>query len=420
MNFGIKGQVIAGGVALAVLVGGFGSWSVLARVDGAVIAAASLQVPGNRRAVQHPDGGVVAAVQVAEGQVVRAGEVLLRLDGSALRSELAIVEGQVFEVTARHARLAAERDGRATIAFPPDLPADRPEVALQMDGQRTLFAARAATLTAQQDQLRQREAQVRSQIDGLNAQATANATQLRLAEEELADERLLLSKGLTQRAQVRALERESARLQGQAGALVADLAEAGDRITEYRMQALSLVAERREEAITQLRDFSYQLAELSERRAALRQQIDRLDMRAPVGGRVLGLTVTTPGAVIRAADAVLWIVPQDEPLLAEARIPPVNIDEVREGQSVRLTLPAFPGRTAPEVEGVVQQVSADTLQDKEGASFYVARIALTAPPGLVLTPGMPADAFIRTGARSPLGYLLHPFTSYFDRAFRES
>ncbi|WP_435165900.1 HlyD family type I secretion periplasmic adaptor subunit [Falsirhodobacter sp. 1013] len=420
MTFGIKGQVVAGGVALAILVAGFGGWSVLARIDGAVIAPASLQVPGNRRAVQHLDGGVVTGVSVAEGQVVQAGDLLLSLDGSALRSELAIVESQVFEVTARHARLAAERDERAAITFPPDLPADRAEVALQMEGQRTLFAARAATLAAQQDQLRQREAQVRSQIDGLNAQAVANATQLRLAEEELADERVLLAKGLTQRAQVRALEREGARLQGQAGALVADLAEAEDRITEYRMRALSLTAERREEAITQLRDFSYQLAELTERRAALRRQLDRLDIRAPVAGRVLGLTVTTPGAVIRAADAVLWIVPQDEPLLAEARIPPVNIDEVREGQPVRLTLPAFPGRTAPEVEGIVQQVSADTLQDKEGASFYVARIALTAPPGLVLTPGMPADAFIRTGARSPLGYLLHPFTSYFDRAFRES
>lgn len=418
--FGVRGPMMFGAAALAVLVLGAGGWSVMTTIDGAVIAPAELQVPGDRRVVQHPDGGVVDRVAVTEGQAVRAGDLLIRLDGSDLRSELTIVEGQYFEVSARRARLVAERDGAEEIAFPPDLPANRPDVARQMDGQRALFAARAETLAAQLDQLDRKAAQIDGQIAGLTAQAEANTAQSRLADEEEADQRRLLAQGLTQRTRLRAAERETARLRGEGGALVADLAAARDKKAEYRMQALTLTAQRREEAITQLRDFSYQWAELAERRAALIRRIDRLDIRAPASGRVLGLQVTVARSVLKPADPAMWIVPQDEVLVAEARIPPLNIDEVQAGQTVRLVLPAFPGCTTPEVEGTVILVAADTLQDRDGASFYTARIALTPPAGLTLTPGMPVEAFIRTGARSPLSYLTHPLTAYFDRAFRES
>jgi len=420
MSFDVKGSVWAGIATLAVVVGGFGAWAVLSTIDGAVVASATLQVPQNRQIVQHPDGGVVERIAVTDGQSVGAGELLIRLDGSDLRSQLSIAEGQLFEVEARLARLLAERDGAAEITFTDALPASRPDVALLMEGQRTLFVARAETFTAQLDQLSQREGQVGNQIDGLKAQTGANDEQRRLIAEELADQRRLLAEGLTQRARVRQVEREKAQLEGEAGALVASLAEASGRITEYRMQATGLIAQRREDAITQLRDFSYQQAELAETRRALQQKIDRLDIRAPVAGRVLALAVTTPNAVISPADPVLWIIPQQEALVAEARIPPVNVDEVQAGQPVRLTLPAFSGRAAPELEGTVVQVSADTLQDKQGLSFYTARISLVPPEGVILTPGMPAEAFIRTGSRSPMDYLLQPFTSYFDKAFRES
>lgn len=420
MSFDVKGPIRAGVAMMAVVVGGFGAWALLSAIDGAIVAPATLQVPQNRQIVQHPDGGVVERIAVTDGQAVRAGDLLVRLDGSDLRSRLSIAESQLFEVEARLARLRAERDGNGAPVFPDVLDPSRPEVALLMDGQRTLFAARAETFAAQMSQLTQREAQVRNQIDGLSAQAGANKEQLRLIEEELADQRRLMAEGLTQRARVRAVERERAQLAGEAGKLVAALAEADGRITEYRMQATGLIAQRREEAISQLRDFSPQQAELAETRRALRQQVDRLDIRAPVAGRVLSLAVTTPNSVIRPADPVLWIIPQGEALVAEARIPPVNVDEVQAGQAVRLTLPAFSGREAPEVEGTIVQVSADTLEDKQGVAFYVARIALVPPPGVILTPGMPAEAFIRTGTRSPMDYLLQPFTSYFDKAFRES
>lgn len=424
-----KRQVITGFVTLAVLFGGFGVWSVTSNIAGAIVTSGQLQVEQNRQVVQHPDGGVVEEIAVIEGQTVKAGDLLIKLDGAAVRSELAIVEGQLFEIMARRARLTAERDDAADLSFPPELTevaTTRPAVAELMDGQVRLFKARAETLHSQTSVLAERRNQIESQIEGITAQSAALTSQLDLIKKELTDQQSLLDKGLAQSSRVLSLQREDARLRGLVGELASTAAQAEERISENDLEILRLASTRREEANTQLRDIGSQEQELLERRRALTEKVTRLEIRAPVSGIVLGLQVTTPQAVIRPADPVLYLIPQDRPLVIAAQVPTIHIDQVHVGQEVKLHFSAFSSRTTPELDGHVSVVSADVLTDQASQqSFYRAEITLDPGEqakleGLTLLPGMPVEAFIRTEDRTPLAYLLKPFTDYFSRAFRET
>lgn len=423
-----RSALLLGAGALIALVGGFGLWSVTTRIAGAIIASGQIEVAQNRQVVQHPDGGVVAEILVAEGDQVAQGDVLLRLDGTAVLAELAIVEGQLSEIQARRVRLEAERDGLSEMVLPEPLlarAAHSPETAEQVDGQTRLFEARAETLARTLEQLDRRKAQIAAQIYGIDAQITALETQRTLIARELQDQSALLDRGLTQAARVLALEREAARLAGQSGELLATRAQAEERITETDLQSLGLIAQRREEASSQLRDISMTELQLIQRRFALAEQVARLDIRAPASGTILGLQVTTPRAVLRPADPVAYVVPQDRPLVIAARIPTVQIADISVGQSVRLMFPAFPANTTPELHGEVVLVSADALTDPV-TQFPYFRAEITLPPselarlGETLLPGMPVEAFVQTRTRTPLAYLLQPFTDYFTHAFRES
>ena len=422
-------SVIVGSVTAAILVLGFGIWSVASEIAGAVVASGQIEVSQNRQVVQHPDGGVVAEIAVKEAQTVKAGDLLIRLDGALVKSELAIVEGQLFEVMARSARLEAERNDAAQPDFSgelTELATARPEVAELIEGQRSLFTARRESVLKQSEQLKKRAGQIASQIEGVDAQVAALSEQLTLIEEELADQRTLLEKGLAQSSRVLALEREASRLQGSVGELQASRAQAEGRATEVELEVLRLAAVRREEANTQLRDIGARVLELAERRRALSEQIARLDIRAPVSGTVLGLAVSTPQSVIRPAEPLLFLIPQDRPLIITAQVQTIDVDQVFVGQKVRLMFPAFSARTTPELNGHVVTVSADALVDERAQiAYYKAEIALDPGEidrleGLTLIPGMPVQAFIQTGARSPMAYLLKPFTDYFSAAFRES
>ncbi len=420
--------VILGFATLVALVGGFGLWSVTATISGAIVAPGRIEVEQNRQVVQHPDGGVVAEILVTEGARVSVGAPLIRLDGTAVISELAIVEGQFFELQARKARLSAERDGAPLMTFPPDLLAeakDRADIADLMQGQERLFTARAQTLSQTAQQLEKQRAQTLAQIQGLTAQSASVDRQLALIDQELADARILLEKGLAQAPRVLALEREAAKLSGQGGELVAAKAQAESRVTESELQVLRLHSQRREDAATQLRDIDSALREVAERRLALQDRVARLDICAPASGTVLGLQITTPRAVIRAADPLAYIVPQDRPLVIAAQISPLNIDEVQVGQAVQLRFPTFSGRTTPDLTGVVSILSADALTDSvTNSAYYRADITLSPEEagrlGHPLLPGMPVEAFFQTTPRTPMAYLIKPFADYFVRAFRES
>lgn len=425
----MRPYILSGFATLALLLGGFGLWSVSSQISGAVVATGQIEVDQSRQIVQHPDGGVVETVAVREGQAVAAGELLLRLDGSAMQSELDIVETQLFEAMSRRARLEAERDDAPAILTPAELAdaaARDPDIAELLDGQSRLFEARRDTLLKQIEQLGKRAEQAKAQTDGIEAQRVAGERQLDLIRSELDDTRSLMDKGLAQMSRVTALEREEAGLMGQLGELAALRARTEGQITEIELESLRLAAARREEANEQLRDVTSAELELRERYRALAERIARLEIRAPVSGLVLGLRVTTPRAVIRPADPVLYLVPQDRPLVISVRVSPYNVDEVHLDQDVRLVLPGVQGRLMPEITGRVSVVSADAFtDDTTGQSFYRAEILLDPSEmakleGQPLLPGMPVEAFIQTGDRTPLAYLLQPLTDYFRRAFRET
>lgn len=424
-----RGPILFGFFALVLLVGGFGLWSTTTKIAGAVVSPGRVEVEQNRQVVQHPDGGVVETIFVKNGDLVAAGDPLIQLDGTLLQSELTIVEGQFFEILARRGRLEAERDDAHHLTFPAELTeaaGGRPKIAALMAGQEKLFAARQETTANEIDQLGKRRAQIVNQIEGIGAQRRSTADQLALIGQELEDLKSLLDRGLTQAGRVLALQREKARLDGVAGELDAARAEAEGKVTEIDIEILNRGSTRREEANTQLRDLGYRELELAERRRSLTEQIDRLDIRAPVSGVVHALQVTTPRSVIRAAEPVLYIIPQDRPFVIAAQVSPIHVDEVAIGQDVALRFAAFDSRTTPELLGQVRQISADALTDEASrAAYYRAEIVLDEGEmaklgGRAIIPGMPVEVFIRTGERTPLAYLLKPLSEYFNRAFRES
>lgn len=315
-RYSVRGFTILGLLGLAILVGGFGTWAAITNISGAIIAPGQIVVDRNRQIVQHPDGGVVSEILIDEGDTVVADQVLLRLDPTLLQSRLSIVESQYFEIIARRARLQAERDGLEQISFPEELLTEAEtsaEVAEQIEGQRSLFVARKASDARELEQLQKRADQIADQIVGIDAQQDALNEQLELIESELVDQQSLLDKGLAQASRVLALKREKSNLMGTVGELTAQKAQSEGRITELDLEAIKLETQRREEAISEIRDLQVNEREMAEERRALREQLDRLDIRAPVSGVIYGLTVFTPRSVIRAADPVLFLVPQDRP-----------------------------------------------------------------------------------------------------------
>ncbi len=429
-TFSPRRYLVIGISALLVLVGGFGSWAVYSNISGAIIALGQVEVDQNRQIVQHPDGGVVAEIAVDEGDMVGLGDVLIRLDPMLLNSEQAIVESQLFELIARRGRLEAERDEIQAIDFDDELvalAASNPDILDLMDGQSRLFAARNESLSREIEQLQKRRQQIAIQVEGIEAQQTSIDEQLALTRKELSKQQSLLDRKLVPATNVLSLQLEEARLSGTAGELTAQNGQTQERITEINIELLKLGTQRREEAITRLRDLQFRELELVEQRRSLLERLSRMDIRAPVSGIVYGKTVFTPRSVIRPADPVLFLIPQDRPLVIASRVEPIHIDQVFVGQEVAVRFSAFDSRTTPEFFGEVTQISADAFVDEATQdTFYRAEIQLgedelaKLPEGLTLIPGMPVEAFIRTEDRSPLAYLIKPLSDYFTKAFRES
>ncbi len=415
---------------LFILVGGFGAWAVKAQITGAIVSTGKIEVDQNRKIVQHPDGGVVQDILVEEGDTVTEGAILIKLDDTLLASELTIIEGQLFEMMARRGRLEAERDNELGVDFDDELMAlakDNLDVRDQMAGQVRLFLARADSVQKEIEQLGKRRNQITDQIIGIDAQMDAMSIQLDLIHQELENQQTLLDKGLAQIARVLNLQREEAKLSGTVGELTAQRAQAEGRITELEIEVLKIESQRREEAITRLRDLQFQELELAEQRRSLQERLSRLDVRAPVSGIVYGMQVFAKRSVIRPADPVLYLVPQDKPLVIMAQVEPIHIDELYINQEVSVRFSALDSRTTPELFGKVTQVSADAFEDENTAfSYYRAEIELNEgetdrlPEGTILIPGMPVEAYMRTNDRSPLEYLIKPLADYFAKALRES
>ncbi len=419
---------LLGYTALGVLIGGFGIWATATQIAGAIVAPGRIEVDQNRQVVQHLDGGVVAQILVDEGDTVAAGDALIQLDDEFVTSELSIIENQLFELMARRARLEAERDD-ANITWDEELfelAKTRDDVADFIDGQGRLFMARADTVKDQINQLYARKKQDFNLVEGIQAQQASLDKQLVLIKDELESQKQLLEKGLTQARTVLSLERTLAELEGRLGELKGREAATRGRIAETEIEIVTLVSTRREEAITQLRDIQNKEIELAEKRRALQERIKRMRIAAPTSGVVYGLTVFAEKSVIRPGDDILYVVPQDRPLLVSSRVDPNHIDQVHAGQTVSLRFSTLDQRQTPELFGIVTHVSADAFDDeRNGTSYYKAEVTLSEgevarlPEGVDLVPGMPVEAYLRTEDRTPLAYLTKPLTDYFVRAFRE-
>ena len=427
-KFSARLPLLFGFTSVALLLGGFGAWSVGTEIAGAVVASGQIEVESKRQIVQHPDGGVVGDILVRDGDGVDKGDLLIQFDDTFLMSELAIVEGQLSELFARRMRLEAERDGE-TISKPTTLPDFRAvptdQVNELLQGQIRLQKARTSSLSRQTEQLAEQQAQVRSQIVGTEAQLAAFNDQITLIQPELDNAESLLERGLIQSARVLELKREKSRLDGEIGRLTSQISEARARIAAIEIEILRLEDGRREEAITSLRDLGVNEQELKERRLSLLELLSRLNVRAPASGTVFDMRVTTLGAVISPAEPILSLVPQDQPLRVIARVDPLDVEQIYPSQQVSVVFSAFNLRTLPDIPGRVVTVGADVSVDEvTGLGYYEAIVApdterLASLTDLTPVPGMPVEVFLKTDERTPLNYLTQPLTSYFKRAFRE-
>ncbi len=418
-----------GFAVIAVVFGGGFLWSTLAPIDGAIIATGQVVVESNRKAVQHLEGGMVSEILVREGEKVEAGAVLARLEDTTQSANLALVDSQLTELYARRARLEAERDGATQIAAARGVAAvlSLESFNEKLAGQTQLFDARRTTKATQVALLEERIVQQSERIAGLNAQIASVRQQLVLIKDELDGVRKLHEQGFAPKTRLRELERESEALGGESGALRASIAEAQSIISEAKLEIGRLNETGREEAIAELRDAEVTIAELEERRIAAADAFQRTIIVAPQAGRIIGLSVHTVGAVVAAGAPLMEIVPENDRLRIAARIAPQDVDRVRMGQETLIRFTAFGTRRTPETDGKVATVSADSLIDETtGAPYYLVFVEipegeelLTLLNGERLVPGMPVEAFIRTGKRSAISYFLKPLTDSFARSLRE-
>ncbi|OXT00846.1 hypothetical protein B7H23_12290 [Notoacmeibacter marinus] len=419
---------LAVGAALAVaLVFGFGGWAAMASLSSAVLGSGQVAVESNIKRVQHAEGGIVAEIAVGNGDRVEAGQLLMQLDGTAIKADRGIIAGRIAELSARRSRLLVERNGGDEAALNKalaDISAtrDRHEI---VEGERNLYRARRQTTDGQSDQLQQRIGQIGEEIQGLRAQLAAKSSELELADKELDILSGLEKKKLVTTRQQMAAEREVARLKGEKGELAAAIARAKSRISETRMQIFQLREEFHEEVLEDLGKTETALSELLERKVAADDQLRRLQIKAPQSGAVHRLEVHTVGAVIAPGQEIMQIVPHDEQLIVEAKVAATDIDQIAVGQDAKIRFTAFNQRTTPEVDGTLYSIAPNVSEDERtGAQYFLVRLRPTETVSnqlteTALTPGMPAEILVRTGSRTALSYLTKPFADQLVRAFRE-
>jgi HlyD family secretion protein len=420
-------QILSGVAVIALLGGGIGGWASTTSMAGAVIAPGLIAVDTNVKKVQHAAGGIVGEIRVREGDQVKIGQLLMRLDETITRTNFAVLVTQLDELEARQARLAAERDNLKAIQFPAILTSrtNVPVVTAAMAGEHSLFNARRTAIAGQKSQLTERTAQLREEIHGIEAQGASKRAQAVLIKKELGGVEQLFKQQLIPFQRLSTLQREAARLDGEEGLYTSNIARTKGRITETELQIIALDQTTHKEVASELREVQGKIGELSERKVAAEDQLKRVDIRSPQDGVVHQMTVHTVGGVITPAEPIMLIVPPADELVVEAHVSPQDIDQVHVGQRVQLRFTAFHQATTPELTASVSRVAADlTREPKSGMTYYIARITL--PPaelaklgGKALIPGMPVEAYIQTGDRTALSYLLKPLENQLVRTFRE-
>ena len=411
------------------LFGGLGAWAMLAPLSSAALAPGVITVENYRKTVQHLEGGIVKAIQVRDGESVAKDQVLVTLDDTQPRAQLEVLRGQYYISLAREARLLAQRDGLESVRYPSEL-LDHQDDARVKDSIRVQTQTFKVRQSAHEGEITLYERQVeqlRAKTVGLREQKQSRDRLVNSYLSELEDFRNLLTKGYTERQKVRELERRLAESESDRGELLTDLAVTELQISETQLKVLQLKKEFQREVAKELGEVQAALFELHEKLQSLQSTVERTVIKAPEAGMVLDLTVHTLGAVIPPGGKLLDIVPQNEKLLVEARVSPLDIDRVHLGQLAEIRFSAFKSRDTPKIEGKLIAVSADRLVDKEEKiPYYLARVEIT-PAGvqdlarqqLALVPGMPAEVLINTGERTLFQYLVDPLRNVFARSLIE-
>jgi len=425
----IQRYIITGGVLVALVTFGIGGWASTTELSGAVIAQGVIVVDSSVKKVQHPTGGVVSELRVKEGERVKAGDILVRLDETQTLANATIITKSFDELQARQARLEAERDGADQVGFPGVLleraKDAKSEAARAIAAERSLFDLRRMARSGQKAQLKERGLQLRNEITGYSGQLEAKQKEVNFVYQELEGVRTLWQKNLVPITRLTALERDTARIEGERSQLSGMIAQAKGKISEIELQTIQIDQDLRTEVGKDLIETRSKISELSERRTAAADQLNRIDIRAPQNGRVHQLAVHTVGGVISPGEQIMLIVPDNDTLAVEVRVTPRDIDQLYIGQSAFLRFAALNQRTTPEIEGDVVLVSADLTEDKRtGTSHYTARVSLkpdqvTRLGEAKLVPGMPVDVFIQTPGRTALAYLIKPLREQAERALKE-
>lgn len=404
-----------------------GGWAMLVPLSGAVVLPGTLVVESSVKKIQHPTGGVVAAIPVEDGMHVNAGTLLLRLDGTQLKANQKLVADQLDQVRVRIARLVAERDGTTVIHFPEQI-ADRTQqadIAHLVASENALFDARAKARQGQKDLYASNIRQFQKQIDGLNAEIQSKSSQLTLIASELSGVQELYAKGLVPLTRLTTLQRNSAQLEGERAQLVATVAETNAKIGQARLQITQIDQDSRSEVMKDLRESQDKEAELIQKDVTAKDQLSRVEIRAPTSGIIHQLAIHTIGGVIRPGDVIMEIVPDTDDLEIEGHVPPNEIDQVERGQRAYLRFSTLDRPTMPEVRGTVTYVSADLSHDERtNGSFYTVKIDLPEGErhrldGMTLISGMPVEVFLQTGSRTMLSYLFKPISDQLHRTFNE-
>lgn len=419
-------HLLLGTAAVAVLMLIIFGWGILTEISGAVIAPGKMVVDSNVKKVQHPTGGVVGDLRVKDGDRVKKGDIVVRLDETQARTSLAIVTKALDEMEGRQARLEAERDGADKVTFPADFVArkDEPDVAQAMASEQRLFELRRSAREGQRQQLVEQIDQLKQQIAGNDEQIAAKTKEIDWNSQELGGVRGLWKDKLVPFSRVTTLERDNARLHGERGALTASIAQAKGRIAEIQLKILQIDEDLRTEVGKELAEIRGKRAELTERRVAAEDQLKRIDLVAPQDGTIFQRAVHTVGGVIQAGEVLMLVVPDADELIIEAKVSPQDIDQIHAGQAAVVQFGAFNRRTTPELNGEVIGIGADiTTDDKKNESYYAVRIRISDKEmarleGLQPMAGMPVEVFIKTSPRTVVSYLTKPLREQFERAFR--
>ncbi len=410
------------------LVLGLGGWASIAEINSAVITSGSIAVDGQAKKVQHQEGGIVGEILVRDGDEVKAGDVLFRLDETLVKANLAITRKRLHQMQAQEARLSAEWRRDAKVTFPAALLelAKTDEVAATaVEGEQALFAARQQGIAGRKKQLGEQIEQLEQQIEGQKLQRDAKSESIDLVTQQLKDFSTLLDKRLINASQVTGIKRERAGLVGDRGELISRIAQTREAISEKRIQILQLDEEFLEKVLNDLQTLRAKIAELEEQEIAAQDRLKRIDIRSPGSGFVHQLSVHTVGGVIAPGDTLMMVVPEDSELLIESRVQPVDVDQLKVGQEAYVRLAAFDQRTTPELSASVLNVSPDLTRDEvTGEAFYLARLKILESElpklgGQTLLPGMPVEGFIQTGERTVLSYFIKPLKDQIAHALKE-